>query len=225
MKLLTKCHKMVWEFRRMMGEYWPQHGTVRSARHAVSEMGEVLNALERLEHGQEGRSRYCDPNDLSVLDELADVAMMILTAMGERVNLTAWAEQWADEEMELWDMYADLDEIDALTMTVKDFYAVAVSPQPSPISLASFGGLAVFRISEYAGMDLEKRLRQRVDRIFRKNHPDGQWLAKLEAERNGKVFVMGVDVAKVGKDYSVNVYQSERPGVCAVDDFAGYHPE
>ena len=218
-KLLLRLHQMVWDFRWSMVAYWPTPDTVDAARFAVTEMGEVLDAYLRLDGGY-ARNRERSPD---VLDELADVAMMVLTAMGERCPLDEWAEQWRDEEADLWEMYADLDEIDALTMHVKDFYACAVMPHPSPTSLAGFGGLAVWRISEYPGMDLEARLRRRLDRIFRKNHPDGQKLAKLEGERDGACERVSNGV----------VYQNETPGGYVTDgyaeykaeDFAGYHPE
>ena len=217
-----KYHKMVWEFRRQMVAYWPTPDTVDAARFAVTEIGEAMDAFLRLDGGY-ARNRERSPD---VLDELADTAMMILTAIGERANLSAWAEMWDDEDVGVGEMYADLDEIDALVMTVKDFYAVAVSPQPSPVSMAGFGGLAVLRIAEHAGMDLEKRLRQRMDRIFRKNHPDGQRLAQVEKERNGQPPAgTRVDVPDLSEEHNVYVYRSETPGVYAVDDFAGYHPE
>lgn len=235
---LTKWHGMVWEFRRQMTGYWPYRGTLRAARQVVSEMGEVLDALDRLEYGQDDRTRQYDPEKLDVLDELADVAMMTLTAMGERAPLDEWAEQWEWEE-EQWGgrhystLYEDLDEIDALVMLVKDFFACAAVPHPSPVSLAGFGGLVVWRISEYAGMDLTLRLQRRFDRIFRKHHPDGQRLARLEVERNGGFEwacpTCGMEQVPypggLGRAPDGIAYQNETPGEYVVADFAGYHPE
>lgn len=217
-QFLLRLHGMVWDFRRMMVAYWPTPDTVDAARFAVTEMGEVLDAFLRLDGGY-ARNRERSPD---VLDELADTAMMTLTAMGENAPLGEW-DEW--EEAELGEMYADLDEIDALAMHVNDFYACAVMPHPSPISLAGFGGLAIWRISEYPGMDLEARLRQRLDRIFCKHHPDGQRLAKLEQERNGGVdwtcpTCAAKSVLYPGglPDASNGVaYQNEMPGVYMSD--------
>jgi hypothetical protein len=197
----------------MMELYWPTPATVPAARFVVSEIGETVDAFLR-QDSQYARNRERSPE---VLDEMADTAMMILTAMGRNAPVEEWAVQWADEEYGLWDVYEDLDEIDALVLMVKDFYACAVVPHPSPGSLAGFGGLALWRISEYPGMDLEARLLRRLDRIFRKHHPDGQRLVQLERERNG--IVLTVDAVVNGI-----VYQSETPGLYGAEDFAGYHP-
>ena len=212
---LTKWRGMVWEFRRQMAGYWPTPDTLDAARFAVTEIGEAMDAFLRLDGGY-ARNRQRDPD---VLDELADVAMMTLTAMGERAPLDEWAEQWQGEEADVWGIYEDLDEIDALVMLVKDFFACAAVPHPSPVSLAGFGGLVVWRISEYAGMDLEARLKRRFDRIFRKHHPDGQQLAKLEQERNGQA-----DGPTNGASGGI-VYRSETGVPYDAKDYAGYFPE
>lgn len=205
-EFLGELHQMVWDFRWQMAGYWPYRGTLRAARQMVSELGEALDVMDRLEYGQEDRTRRRDVRTPDLLDELADVAMMTLTAMGEDAPLDDWEDQWRDMELGLWEMYADLDEMDALVMHVKDFFACAVIPHPSPYSLAGFGGLVIWRISEYPGMDLEARLRQRLDRIFRRHHPEGRMLMKLEAERNGLAY-------------------PQREEGLQLADFGGYHPE
>ena len=75
---LAKVHTMVWEFRALYGGLWPTPDRMDALRFAFCESAEAMDAWLR---GQPRFNRN-RPKDLNVLDELADTAIMLLTALG-----------------------------------------------------------------------------------------------------------------------------------------------
>jgi hypothetical protein len=78
LETLKACHALVWTRRQKLGRWWPTPDPLNSLRFAVTEASEALDAWLRLKGGY---VRNHD-KDMSVEDELADCAMMLLTAMG-----------------------------------------------------------------------------------------------------------------------------------------------
>ena len=75
---LAACHALVWAYRRELGAVWPTPGRVDALRFAVTEAAEALDAWLRTNPAY-ARNRA---REMDVLDELADCAMMLLTALG-----------------------------------------------------------------------------------------------------------------------------------------------
>lgn len=82
---IRESHAIVWRYRDELQDVWPTPPRDDALRFAVTEVGEAMDAWLRLRGG------YARNNDktLSVEDELADCAMMLLTAVGPE-----WAEEW-----------------------------------------------------------------------------------------------------------------------------------
>jgi len=76
---LRECHTIVWQWRAKLADVWPTPNRLDALRFAVTEAAEALDAWLRLNGGY---ARNHDKS-LSVADELADCAMMLLTAAGE----------------------------------------------------------------------------------------------------------------------------------------------
>ena len=76
---LQALHKVVWEFRAGMNGRWPTPTSVDSLRYAFCEVAESLDAFLRA--SRPGDKRNNDRN-VSVAAELADTAIMLLTAVG-----------------------------------------------------------------------------------------------------------------------------------------------
>ncbi len=77
---LRECHAIVWQWRAKLADVWPTPNRLDALRFAVTEAAEAMDAWLRLNGGY---ARNHDKN-LSVEDELADCAMMLLTAAGEK---------------------------------------------------------------------------------------------------------------------------------------------
>jgi hypothetical protein len=76
---LRECHAIVWQWRAKLADVWPTPNRLDALRFAVTEAAEAMDAWLRL------NNNYARNHDksLSVEDELADCAMMLLTAAGE----------------------------------------------------------------------------------------------------------------------------------------------
>lgn len=155
---LQDCHAMVWALRRELGNRWPTPSTQDSLRFAVTEAAEALDALLRRNPIY---ARNSD-REMSVNAELADCAMMLLTAMGE----TWWKffdERWIDDEV-THPVTIDLIVRETANATVD--WAEEQRPKTFYRMSASY---ALIDIAIYPGLDLRTELAARLDRIRRKH--------------------------------------------------------
>ncbi len=83
MNELQECHRLVWAFRKEIEPYWATPDPLNSLRYAFCEAAEAMDAWLRAERPSDSRNNERQ-ND--VLDELADCAIMLFTAMGQDVN-------------------------------------------------------------------------------------------------------------------------------------------
>ncbi len=168
---LKECHRIVWDARKELEPYWPTPTTEDALLFAFTELGEAVDAHLRSKP-EYARNR---DKDLSVLDELADVALMTLTAYGnEWVDSDERDGGW-DEWQYAWRFYiSDMakildiheqygDDADSFLFDWR-WYAITV----------------VEKIATHPGMDLPTRLTQRLERIKAKRMP-GDFYADLEA--------------------------------------------
>ncbi len=78
--VIRRCHKLVWDFRKEAESYWPTPDRLDSLRYALTEIAEAIDAKMRLDRPDHVRNR---DKDLRVESELADCAIMLLTAWGQ----------------------------------------------------------------------------------------------------------------------------------------------
>lgn len=162
---LITMHAKFWEFRRMMSPYWFIPETLDAARFAVTESAEALDAaLRRNASYSRNTARSMDE-----INELGDLAMMLLTAVGEQLltpeeitNRAKWETSYGNNPATI------LDDIVHITGCVH----VAAYRWQVPQDVRSYAVFALSLIDRYPGMDLPLVLDRRMDRIYSKHHPD-----------------------------------------------------
>ncbi len=141
---LKRCHEIVWTYRRELEDVWPTPSTEDALLFAVTELGEAIDAHLRSKP-QYARNRA---KDLDVLDELADCAMMLLTALGP-----GGAYWWgADLLFDVHEWWAYLVTMPRCFERDRDGGTRAIATQ-------------LTRIATHPGMDLPARLTARLERI------------------------------------------------------------
>ena len=151
MNELQKLHQMVWRFRAVMEPHWATPGPVDCLRYAFCEAGEAMDAWLRQQRPNDSRNNERQPD---VLDELADCAIMLLSAVPE-VN-------WEIARTELF----PLEAIDKLPQRLGELFKCFQS--------AFFVDDAVFTVSliaNYQDMNLEERIVGRLWKIAHKHAP------------------------------------------------------
>lgn len=153
---LQALHDELWAFRAEMdatSDWKTPQSALDSLRFAATEAGEALDAWLRLKGG------YARNNDksLSVEAELADCAMMLMTAMGP--GQIAWqAECW------IFDTDPTLEQIMNHTACALELACINWTN-----TSALYTQSALHAIASYPGLDLPAELRARMARIRRKH--------------------------------------------------------
>lgn len=161
-KILQQAHAELWAFRDEMGDAWPTPDTLDALRFAVTEAGEALDAWMRANRPQYARNRERLDWDGAVLDELADCAMMLLTAVGPDLPNGFIGD---------WPIPFDWD-IDWIVWQASRRLASGNDPfEREDNELIQFSARlhVVWGIAAYPGMDLLPRLRSRYARIRAKH--------------------------------------------------------
>lgn len=78
MNELQKLHATIWRFREVMEPFWATPEPVDCLRYAFCEAGEAMDAWLRQQRPNDSRNNERQPD---VLDELADCAIMLLSAV------------------------------------------------------------------------------------------------------------------------------------------------
>jgi len=143
---IAKVHNMVWNFRALYGGLWPTPDRVDALRFALCESAEAMDAWLR---GQPRFNRN-RAKDLDVLDELADTAIMLLTALGYEVQRGAVERAPVD--------------LDVICGEVGFVFRCAFKGF-SQTFLERAIRETVGDIALYPGMDLEERIAKRLERI------------------------------------------------------------
>lgn len=138
---LRECHAIVWRYRAELEHVWPTPTTEDALLFAFTELGEAVDAHLR------SKPEYARNRDkeLSVLDELADCAMMLLTALtmpsfAPNVIVTSLAQM----------------------AHLAGFIVAANERRGSCLEQID---MLLFAIATYPGMDLPARLTARLERI------------------------------------------------------------
>lgn len=163
---LKNCHSLVWEYRELLNEWWKIPATRDSARFAVCEACEALDASLRL------NTDYARNNakELSAEAELCDCLMMLLTAIGKVP--TAYGDAWRDFEDLAWedDREEDEQELDTIVVeTAKVLRICDVLGYDRTWRQMAWGVCS--DIALYVGPTVTEQLRSRLERIRLKRMP------------------------------------------------------
>jgi len=144
---LRECHAIVWQWRAKLADVWPTPNRLDALRFAVTEAAEAMDAWLRLNGGY---ARNHDKS-LSVEDELADCAMMLLTAAGENSQPVA-SFRFHEPKLE-WIMF----------YVARLCYDNLIDPDSQ---MNNSPGDIVAMIAAYPGMsNLAERINARLERI------------------------------------------------------------
>lgn len=151
---LRECHRIVWQYRAELESVWPTPTTEDALLFAFTELGEAVDAHLRSKP-EYARNR---DKDLDVLDELADCAMMLLTAMTDRAKFVYWTgidegEDWREISEGYW-----VELVDAMAIILRDCDDPDVDWRPGGLEFLEL--IVILR-----GMDLPARLTARLERI------------------------------------------------------------
>lgn len=93
---LQKLHSMVWDLRREIDATWPAPEPETCFRYAFTEAGEAMDAWLRIERPGDVRNHLVVMTSGRVRAELADCAMMLLSALGPE-----WGTDWRESDCSL----------------------------------------------------------------------------------------------------------------------------
>lgn len=145
---ISRCHALVWRYRAELEEVWPTPSPLHSLMFAVTEYGEMIDAHMRT-FPEYVRNNHREVDELG---EAADVAMMLLTALGE-------SPEWVTEVRE-WDRYSDL--------AAEVMGAYFWHEHGHTYAWVSCACRALTIIASMPGMELEKKLEKKLERTKRK---------------------------------------------------------
>ena len=145
---------MVWEFRKEMKSFWPTPGFMDALRFADCEAREALDAWMR-ENRKEYKRNH--EREADVLGELADCALMLLTALGPYYRFRS-------PDISVRSSMGEICWHVARAHRIAEFYGTDWQPDVE---------CALEAIWSYPGMDLKEQLQIRMDRIRRKHKRGG----------------------------------------------------
>lgn len=157
MNELQECHRLVWAFRKEIEPYWATPDPLNSLRYAFTECAEAMDAWLRTERPSDSRNN--DRNN-DVLDELADCAIMLLTAIEDDKPFIHFRNPNGA-------MY----EKDSLERIAKYIAECLLSTKQGTNSNNKIR-VCVWRIANYPGMELKQRIINRLNDIAHKHAPD-----------------------------------------------------
>lgn len=150
--ILQECHRLVWQYRAELEPYWPTPTTDDALLFAFTELGEAVDAHLRSKP-EYARNR---DKDLDVLDELADCAMMLLTALED-----------VDGNSLIFVRDEEIGSFPELAWNL----SMAMVKQADRRSWDSYALFAAGLIVRFPDMDLPARLTARLNRIKAKRMP------------------------------------------------------
>lgn len=148
----------VWRFREEMEEFWPTPSEGDSWRFAFCEVSEALDAWLRLKPNYK-RNRDIIVDQTEILNELADCAMLLLTALGPATPVHSA------------DGIHNAVDLDTLCTWISKTWEAYRNRRINPTYWKTQIIAIVTAISRYPEMDLEARLDARFERIRAKQLP------------------------------------------------------
>ncbi|GIV81805.1 MAG: hypothetical protein KatS3mg051_1159 [Anaerolineae bacterium] len=149
--IARRCHELVWQTRHELEEFWSTPSWQHALLFAFTEAGEAVDAYLR----QFGHYARNNERDMSVAAELADCAMMLLSAIQRQ-----WNEQMTravDDQVWAYGERTDMER--AMREVAYQVGGTLATGSTHGILMALAAVLAV------PGLDLEAELVRRLERI------------------------------------------------------------
>lgn len=167
--ILQEAHRRVWTFRRKYGNWWATPTILDAIRFAGTEAFEAVDALLRC------NTNYARNNERQqdILEELADCAMMLLTALGPDYEFRPMNVTYSNPSEEYLDWIAG--DVGASLAAYKRWEAITRKHGRDANRHIYEEGilLALGFIVNYPGMDLVPMIDARLERIRRKHVKEG----------------------------------------------------
>ena len=157
MNELQKCHKLVWDFRKEIEPFWATPDPLNSLRYAFTEAAEAMDAWLRQNRPDDSRNNERQ-ND--VLDELADCAIMLLTALN---NHNEPFRTFRNPNGQIHEPH-NLDRIAKYTIR-------CIECEKQSLDYRHQASACIWRIANYPEMNLLERIKSRLARIADKHVP------------------------------------------------------
>ena len=199
MNELQECHRLVWAFRKEIEPYWATPDPLNSLRYAFCEAAEAMDAWLRAERPNDSRNNERQ-ND--VLDELADCAIMLLTAVtnyGYRLTLPT------SKDIHVANAPYSVDIVSCRVSDLLEEYSHAAffNSSRNNYSMEMSIGNILNIIANYPGMELKQRIQGRLERIVKKHVPlDKQ---KVICEKVGITCLLAEEIKKLKKQHLANL--------------------
>lgn len=147
-KIVKECHALVWQYRSKLDSVWPTPPPLHAIMFAVTELGEMVDAEMRT------YPEYKRNNEREVeeFDEAADVAMMLLTAVPS-----------LDEKNVRNYYYTSTSSLATKVTSAWSFMSTGHTRSAEDEAL-----MAVGMIADMEGMDLPKRIQDKLERTSKK---------------------------------------------------------
>lgn len=147
----------VWKFRDTMEEFWPTPPQGDSFRFAYCEMGETINEMLLL-NPKYRRNNPTPPDEEKIFEELADVAMMLITCLGPEQQIYRQSG-------------ISVIPLDGIADTVNEAWKFWRARRRNQELWKQRTIAAISAIAVYPGMDLAARVNERLERIKIKHGP------------------------------------------------------
>ena len=173
MNELQECHRLVWAFRKEIEPYWATPDPLNSLRYAFTECAEATDAWLRIERPSDSRNNERQ-ND--VLDELADCAIMLLTALNFDEIKSQSNNRYDTDFIFLHAREPERHRLEVLAYQIANALVNARndSDETSSIYLGWIHDavMSLGWIASYPQMELKQRIQGRLERIAEKHYPE-----------------------------------------------------
>lgn len=181
MNELQECHRLVWIFRKEIEPYWATPDPLNSLRYAFTECAEAMDAWLRAERPSDSRNNERQ-ND--VLDELADCAIMLLTALNFDEIKSQSNSRYDTDFIFLHAREPERHRLEVLANQICGSMLSARDDSDNTSSIylnwIHYTVLSLGWIATYPEMELKQRIQGRLRRIAKKNLPDYKQDERIE---------------------------------------------
>jgi NTP pyrophosphatase (non-canonical NTP hydrolase) len=181
MNELQECHRLVWAFREEMEPYWATPDPLNSLRYSFTECAEAMDAWLRAERPSDSRNNERENN---VLDELADCAIMLLTALNFDEIKNQSNGRYDTDFVFLHAIKPERHRLEILSSRVANA-ALSASDDFYETSSVYLGWIhdtvmSLGWIASYPEMELRQRIQGRLVKILKKHTPAHVGLPVME---------------------------------------------
>ena len=162
MTIIQDIHTAAWDFRRKYSQWWATPDPDDCLRYAFTEAGELMDAWLRSKRPDDARN---NDRQRDVAKELADIAIMLVSAMPELSEVVEWME--AEGEAKILFPEFSIDDVCEMISN-----CLNITCYEQVLCNALF---CVVIYAEDNHIDLLAQVIANLEAINRKHVPESQW--------------------------------------------------